>query len=116
MLLLAAPCGTNPQWIDDVLSDHQVMSSVANDADRVARTSATGAETPCSDHGDMQDMSSNQSTQGSYAVARQIASVVSRIIGELSKENQNRARSATWAGGNMYQRSFKKPKLRYVSL
>lgn len=112
VLLLAAPCGTNPQWIDNAFSDHQVMSSVVNEAASVARASATDTEIPCSDHS--QDMTSDQSTQGSHVVARQIAAVVSLIIGELSKKNQSRACSTTWAGCDRSQRSSKKQKLRYV--
>lgn len=115
VFLLAAPCGTNPQWIDEALSDHQIMSRVANKTDEVARTSTTGTEIRHSDGGNSQDMSLDQSTQGSHVVARQVAIVVSRIIGELSKENQHQACSTTWAGRDGYQRRAKKQKPRYVS-
>lgn len=109
VLLLATPYGTNPQWINDALSDHQIMSSVVNEAGSVARTFATDTGVPCSDRGNPQDTASDQSTQVSHVVARQIATVVSRIIGELSKENQSRACST--AGCDRYQRSSKKQKL-----
>lgn len=65
MLLLAAPCVSNPQWIDDTISDLRIMSSGANGPNGSIETPAIGAETSRSGHSDVKDLELDQPTQGS---------------------------------------------------
>lgn len=64
MLLLAAPCVSNPQWIDDTISDLQIMSSGANGPNGSIETPAIGADTSRSGHSDVKDLELDQPTQG----------------------------------------------------
>lgn len=61
VLLLAAPFGTNPQWIDDTISDLQIMSSGVDGLNEFFETSTAGVD--------------------------KAAKIVSRIIGGLSTRN-----------------------------
>lgn len=65
VLLLAAPCGTNPQWIDDTISDLQIMSSGADGPNEFFETPTAGADMSRSGHLNLKDTNLDQSTQGS---------------------------------------------------
>lgn len=65
VLLLAAPRVSNPQWIDDTISDLQIMSNSANGPNGSIETPAVGTETSRPSHLDVKELNLDQPTQGS---------------------------------------------------